>query len=228
MMPTPTVTDTATISAAIATAVRLSVATMLRPHKRPSVPPHVLRSGWSRRMQPTVASGVISTQPRSTPNREPKLSHKFVPDSHRPPRPAASASRPRSIVRGAVCRARVSRLERCKVTRGGVAVASQAGLRAASRLAPMPSSMPLPSTTGVSASSRTVRTKYRSVIVRVTSCTRPWLSRIPRPSPPTVPTPPINTASPSTNRKISRRVTPWIRSRPSRPRRWTTEKVMVL
>ncbi len=235
IIPTPMATLTATISAATATAVRESVAVTSRAAMLPSRPKTRPSTGRARRIMATVASGVSSAAPITIAKSEPKAS---VSDWSEPAccdAGISSTAQPRAIIaaptrasRGTRPRTRSSKLERRSTVRGGVSMASTAGTRAESSVAPTPSSRPFSSTHGSTLRPRTVTTKYRSLIVRVTSCTRPRPSSTPSSRPSSAPTRLITAASASTMPIIWPRVTPTQRSVPSSVRRCTTLNVIVL
>ena len=225
--PTPMAADTAIISAAMATAVRESAAAMPRVARRPRSPKARPAIGWSRRSSTSDAAGATKAQPIITTNRPAKPPAMPPPGQDRIAAPPARSPRPSHVARVTDRRALVSSAARLITTRGGAPVASSAGPSAASAVAPMPSSTPLPSVSGSRATSRTESTKYRSLIVRVTRPRSPRAMPSPSRRPAAVPTAPIRSASPITSAKISARDTPMARSEPMSGRRCTTENAVV-
>jgi hypothetical protein len=123
------------------------------------------------------------------------------------PADASRQTTPATAKRGTSRPTRDSSVERNCAVRGAWAVASRAGASAPASVPSTPSSAPRNNTCGSSSSDETCTAKYRSLIVRVTSRTRPEPSQTPSARPRIVPTVPSTSASPHTKRKTCARVT---------------------
>ena len=172
--------------------------------------------------------GVTAAAPMVSTNKALKLSTMLLLGMSSSAPPSSSRPTPSAPASGTIRRMRSSYDERRSTVRGGVKVASIAGTAAATSVVSRPSKKPFSSGPVLISTLRIETVKYRSLIVCVTSWIRPRPSAMPSSTPATAPTTPTTSASPSTSAKICRRETPMQRRVPSKPRRCTTEKVMVL
>ena len=142
MIERPTITDTATIRAATATAVRLRERRMSRGARRAT-------TGRPRLAQPrpcmaaTSTGGISRAAPISRANSPAKAGTRplLCQRSNSTPRPPLKRAARRN--QGSSRCQLASRLERCRVIWGGVAIASQAGRAEASSAEATPTSIPL-------------------------------------------------------------------------------------